>query len=40
MKQVVSEINKTCYEVKIAILSSRDQACINEDLKLLRGQDR
>lgn len=40
LKQVVSEINKTCYEVKIAILSSRDQACINEDLKLLRGQDR
>jgi Rad3-related DNA helicase len=40
LKQVVNEINKLCYQVKIAILSSRDQACANEDLKLLRGQDK
>lgn len=40
LKQVVSQINKLCFQVKIAILSSRDQSCANEDLKLLRGQDK
>lgn len=40
LKQVVGELNKLCYQVKLAILSSRDQSCANEDLKLLRGQDK
>ena len=40
LKQVVAEISKLCYDIKIAILSSRDQTCANEDLKLLRGKDK
>lgn len=40
LKQVVRELEKLCYNVKISILGSRDQACVNDDLKALSGQDR
>jgi regulator of telomere elongation helicase 1 len=40
LKQVVEEVNKLCYTIKLAILSSRDQTCANDDLKYLRGQDK
>ena len=40
LKQVVKELNTLCYKVKIAILGSRDQTCINNDLKQLKGPDR
>ena len=31
--QVIHELQKTCYEPKIAILSSREFSCINTELK-------
>ena len=33
ISQVISELNKTCYEPRIAILSSRDYSCANSELK-------
>ena len=31
--QAISELQKTCYEPKLAILSSREFSCINNELK-------
>ena len=33
ISQVISELNKTCYEPRIAILSSREFSCANTELK-------
>ena len=33
ISQVISELNKTCYEPRIAILSSREHSCANTELK-------
>ena len=33
ISQVISELNKTCYEPRVAILSSRDFSCANSSLK-------
>ena len=33
ISQVISELNKTCYEPRIAILSSREFSCANIELK-------
>ena len=33
ISQVISELNKTCYEPRIAILSSREYSCANTELK-------
>jgi regulator of telomere elongation helicase 1 len=38
LKQVVQELVKTGFDLKLAILGSRDQTCINDDLKELTGQ--
>ena len=35
ISQVISELNKTCYEPRIAIISSRDFSCANTELKKL-----
>ena len=31
--QIIQELKKTCYRPKTAILSSRDNSCINENVK-------
>ena len=33
ISQIISELNKTCYEPRIAILSSREFSCANTELK-------
>lgn len=33
LKQVIQELKKTGFDLKISILGSRDQTCINDDLK-------
>ena len=33
ISQVISELNKTCYKPRIAILSSREHSCVNTELK-------
>lgn len=38
LKQVVQELVKTGFDLKLAILGSRDHTCINDDLKELSGQ--
>ncbi len=35
ISQLIYELKKTCYEPKIAILSSREFSCINKELKML-----
>lgn len=33
ISQIIIELNKTCYQPNIAILSSREYSCINQELK-------
>lgn len=40
LNQILYELKKTCFDVKVAQLASRDHTCINLDLKELSGQSK
>lgn len=38
ISQVIEEINKTCYSVRVNVIASRDQLCIHPNLKETKGK--
>ena len=40
LEQVSKELEKTCYRPNMAVFGSRDQLCIKQDFKLLRGKEK
>ena len=40
LKQVVGELKKFPFGINMTVLSSREQTCVNADLKQLKGKDK